>query len=164
PGDPPVREIVGVVADTHLISLRLLPKPKIYLPHQQFAIQSMSIFVRTDNNPQSLTAALRSAVSEIDKDVPVYRTRTLADYAARSMCRRCSASRFCSAESRSSPVCCRRAAPRVLIQFKPCAPNNVNDLRFAIRQFFKNPAFTAIAVITLGLGIGANSAVFGLIN
>jgi len=40
----------------------------------------------------------------------------------------------------------------------------VNDLRFAVRQFFKNPAFTAIAVITLGLGIGANSAVFGLIN
>ena len=85
PGDPPVREIVGVVADTHLISLRLLPKPQIYLPHQQFAIQSMSIFVCTDNNPQSLTAALRSAVSEIDKDVPVYRTRTLADYAARSV-------------------------------------------------------------------------------
>ncbi len=85
PGDPPVREIVGVVADTHLISLRLLPKPQIYLPHQQFAIQSMSIFVRTDNNPQLLTAALRSAVSEIDKDVPVYRTRTLADYAARSI-------------------------------------------------------------------------------
>ena len=40
----------------------------------------------------------------------------------------------------------------------------MNDLRFAVRQFFKNPAFTAIAVITLGLGIGANSAVFALIN
>jgi putative ABC transport system permease protein len=80
-----VREIVGVVADTHLISLRLLPKPQIYLPHQQFAIQSMSIFVRTSNNPQLLTAALRGAVNDIDKDVPVYRTRALADYAAQSI-------------------------------------------------------------------------------
>ena len=80
-----MREIVGVVADTHLISLRLLPKPQIYLPHQQFAIQSMSIFVRTSNNPQLLTAALRGAVNDIDKDVPVYRTRALADYAAQSI-------------------------------------------------------------------------------
>jgi len=85
PGKPPVREIIGVVADMHLISLRLAPKPQIYLPHQQFAIQSMSIFVRTQIDPQSLTTALRGAVNEIDKDVPVYRPRTLADYRAQSI-------------------------------------------------------------------------------
>lgn len=80
PGKPPVREIVGVVADMHLISLRLAPKPQIYVPHEQFAIQSMSIFARTQLDSQSLTNALRRTVAEIDKDVPVYRTRTLADY------------------------------------------------------------------------------------
>jgi putative ABC transport system permease protein len=85
PGKPPVREIVGVVADMHLISLRLPPKPQIYIPHQQFAIQTMSIFVRTQTDPQSLTAALRRAVAEIDKDVPVYRTKTLADYMSGSI-------------------------------------------------------------------------------
>jgi len=85
PGKPPVREIVGVVADMHLISLRQAPKPQIYLPHQQFAIASMSIFVRTQVDPQSLTVALRNAVSEIDKDVPVYRPRTLADYRSQSI-------------------------------------------------------------------------------
>ncbi len=85
PGKPPIREIVGVVADMHLISLRLAPKPQIYVPHEQFAIQSMSIFVRTQLDSQSLTNALRRAVAEIDKDVPVYRTRTLADYMARSI-------------------------------------------------------------------------------
>jgi predicted permease len=85
PGKPPVREIVGVVADMHLISLRQAPKPQIYLPHQQFAILSMSIFVRTQIDPQSLTTALRNAVSEIDKDVPVYRPRSLADYRASSI-------------------------------------------------------------------------------
>jgi putative ABC transport system permease protein len=85
PGKPPVREIVGVVADMHLISLRLAPKPQIYVPHQQFAIQGMSIFVRTQIDPQLLTNALRGAVSEIDKDVPLYRTRTLGDYASSSI-------------------------------------------------------------------------------
>ena len=85
PGKPPVREIVGVVADMHLISLRLPPKPQIYIPHQQFAIQSMSIFVRTQIDPQSLTGALRRTIADLDKDVPVYRTRTLADYMSGSV-------------------------------------------------------------------------------
>ena len=82
---PPVREIVGVVSDMHLISLRVAPKPQIYIPHQQFAIGAMSIFVRTQVDPESLTNALRRTVVEMDKDVPIYRTRTLTDYMAQSV-------------------------------------------------------------------------------
>jgi putative ABC transport system permease protein len=85
PGKPPVREIVGVVADMHLISLRLPPKPQIYVPHQQFAIQSMSIFVRSQVGEAALMGTLRGAVNEIDKDVPVYRVRTLPDYLSQSI-------------------------------------------------------------------------------
>ena len=85
PGTPPVREIVGVVADMHLISLRLPPKPQIYIPHQQFAIQTMSIFVRSPMGEAVLMGTLRRAVNEIDKDVPVYRVRTLPDYLSQSI-------------------------------------------------------------------------------
>jgi predicted permease len=85
PGKPPVREIVGVVADMHLISLRLAPKPQIYIPHQQFAIQSVSIFVRSQMSESVLMSSLRRAVNEIDKDVPVYRIRTLPDYLSGSI-------------------------------------------------------------------------------
>jgi putative ABC transport system permease protein len=40
----------------------------------------------------------------------------------------------------------------------------MNDLRFAFRQLLKNPGFTAVAMLTLALGIGGSTAVFSLIN
>jgi putative ABC transport system permease protein len=85
PGEPPFRQIVGVVGDSRFVSLGQDPKPAVYVPHAQFPVQGMSLIMRTSGDPNTFVNSLRRSVNEIDKDVPVFRSRPFSDYVDKSV-------------------------------------------------------------------------------
>jgi putative ABC transport system permease protein len=80
------REIAGVVGDARQGALNLPPSPEIYFPNTQRAFgQQVSLVVRTNVDPASLSDAVRRAAQSVNPDAPVFRVRTMREVMAGSM-------------------------------------------------------------------------------
>jgi len=71
------REIVGIVGDVKQYGLAQPSTLQTYDPYLQMPFSGVSLVVRTESNPASLSGAIRSEVLAIDKEQPVSRIRTL---------------------------------------------------------------------------------------
>lgn len=70
-GLKPVREIVGVVADTHDRGLKADPIPTVYLPFEQFALPYGSIALRTTSRIDGIVPVIRERLRAINPAVPL---------------------------------------------------------------------------------------------
>jgi putative ABC transport system permease protein len=83
--DSTMREIVGVVGDVRNRSLDTEPKAAFYVPQSQVPFSQMAVVVKTTTDPHSLITAVTREVAAMDKDVPVFLTRTMEEYISASV-------------------------------------------------------------------------------
>jgi putative ABC transport system permease protein len=78
-------EIVGVTANVRSQELREEPPPELYFSARQLPFQNMAIVVRSTIEPESLAPALRQAVAEVDRTVPVAQLQTMEHIVSESV-------------------------------------------------------------------------------
>ena len=81
-------EIVGVVGDVKHWGLEEESRPEMYWPLYQNPVVFISVVIRSSSDAASLAAAVRAEVEAIDKDQPVYNTRTMEQLLSRSVATR----------------------------------------------------------------------------
>jgi putative ABC transport system permease protein len=69
--------VVGVVADAKRQSLDAPVQPTVYLPHTQFTLPFMGLVTRTEGSPGAVASAVRTAVLELDPDLPIGDVHTI---------------------------------------------------------------------------------------
>jgi putative ABC transport system permease protein len=83
--------VVGLVGDVRQTSLDQQLKPEMYVPYAQdrrfFAIPR-DLVIRTANDPLAIAAAVRHRIWEVDRDLPLFRVRSMTEVLARSVAER----------------------------------------------------------------------------
>ncbi len=89
-GDPkaPWITVVGVAADVKHYGLERPMRPGIYFPVTLGRFNTMTVAVRTSGEPGQFTPAARAALGELDRDLPMYRVRTMDEALRRSLAQR----------------------------------------------------------------------------
>jgi putative ABC transport system permease protein len=72
-------EIVGIVGDVRYGQMYEVPKPDTFIPYLQSPRWNFLLFVRTDTEPSSLTAAIRGEVRTLDRNLPLYDVKTMRE-------------------------------------------------------------------------------------
>jgi putative ABC transport system permease protein len=84
-GEPVWYEIVGVTANVRSLELREEAPAELYFTSKQSLFQNMALVVRSTIEPESLAPALRQAVAEVDRTVPVSEVRTMEHIVSESV-------------------------------------------------------------------------------
>lgn len=84
----PLIEVVGVVGDVRGVSLNRAPSLTTYLPYWQRSYHQASLVVKTPMNPSSISSAIRSAIRQIDPELPVPAFRTMDEIVSSSVAQR----------------------------------------------------------------------------
>jgi putative ABC transport system permease protein len=75
--DPPMRQIVGVVADIKQQSLDAPARPELYVPFAQDPFQEMYVVIKTEGDSTAVVGAARAAGASLDPEQPIFNIRTL---------------------------------------------------------------------------------------
>ena len=78
--EPLMREIVGVVGNVKFRNLSEEWAPESYVPYAQISFGSMTLVVRTAQDPQSIAKPIGETIQVLDKDLPVYAPKTVEQY------------------------------------------------------------------------------------
>jgi len=83
--DDPEITIVGVVNDVHSASLEAPPKPTVYVPYRQQPFPFMTFVLRTTAPATAMSAAIRAAIWQVDRDQAVAAVRTMDEQLSHSL-------------------------------------------------------------------------------
>ena len=76
-GEPPLRQIVGIIGDVKHRNLSMETRPEVYVPLAQDPFQEFFVVVKTESDPHSFAGAVRNEVQALDKDLPIYNVQAL---------------------------------------------------------------------------------------